>query len=376
MKILLDALQAGNQSGTGRYTEELLKGLPLIDGSVEVRPFVPQGLEVSSLGCSEESVIRVDTDGFLGGSTYRDKKIRKDLKAYKPDIVHYTATIGGQAKRKRWDKSKVVVTVHDLAFLRNPEWFKKSRAVYYRKKIKKTVANADRIIADSCATADDLMIFLEVDEAIIDVVPLGVDAHYKQADEEAQARVRDKYKLPEKFFLYVGTIEPRKNIARIVEAYSEMASGTDLDLVIAGRDGWKVKPIYKAIRKSGVRDRIHLPGYIPQEDLPALYSCAEIFVWPSLWEGFGLPPLEAMACGTPVLTSNVSSLPEVVDLSAMQVDPFDSAAIATGIKRLVEDTRLYKGFQNSGLNRASKFPWSLTAKMTLEVYKRALDGQA
>ncbi|MFP6617048.1 MAG: glycosyltransferase family 1 protein [Candidatus Hydrogenedentota bacterium] len=375
MKILLDALQAGNDSGTGRYTEELLKGLPLIDETVEVRPFVPEGVDVSSLGCTEDSVIRVDTGSALAGSRYRNKKIRKDLKSFKPDIVHYTATIGSQAKAKKWDKSKVILTVHDLGFLREPKWFKKSREVYYKKMIRKSVDYADRIIADSCATADDLMILLEIPESKIDVVPLGVNEQYKQADEDAMSAVRAKYKLPDRFFLYVGTIEPRKNIVRIVEAYSEIASSMELDLVIAGRDGWKVKPIYKAIRKSPVRERIHLPGFVSQEDLPALYSSADVFVWPSLWEGFGLPPLEAMACGTPVVTSNVSSMPEVLEQAAMFADPFSVEKIGELMQRLVTDVKHYKGLRSSGLNRAARYPWRITADMTLDVYRRALDGQ-
>ena len=128
---MLDALQAGNQSGTGRYTEELLKGIPLFDDSIAVRPFLPVGVDINALGCTEESVIRVDTSGFMAGTRYRDKKILKDLKLFQPDIVHYTATIGSQSKQKKWDTSKVVRTVHDLGFLRNPKWVKKDRAVYY-----------------------------------------------------------------------------------------------------------------------------------------------------------------------------------------------------------------------------------------------------
>lgn len=371
---MLDALQAGNQSGTGRYTAELLKGVPLFDDSVEVRPFLPAGVDVESLGCTEDSVIRVDTTGFMAGTRYRDKKIQKDLKVFLPDIVHYTATIGSQSKQKKWDNSKVILTVHDLGFLRNPKWFRRDRAVYYKKMIKKSVAYADRIIADSCATADDLMVFMDVSQDIIDVVPLGVDEHYSPAEDTAQTDLRQKYKLPEKFFLYIGTLEPRKNIDRIVEAFSAIASETPLDLVIAGRDGWKVKPIYKAIQNSPVRGRIHLPGFVAQKDLVTMYSAADILVWPSLWEGFGFPPLESMACGTPVVTSNLSSMPEVVDQAAILVDPFDIDSIASGMKRLATDVTLYKGIQHKGLNRASKFPWRITADMTLDVYKRALNG--
>jgi glycosyltransferase involved in cell wall biosynthesis len=374
LKVLLDALQAGNQSGTGRYTEELLKGLPLASDRVEVRPFVPANVDLAPLGCSADTAILINTDKLLSGSRYRDKGILMDIKAYEPDIVHYTATIGSQAKRRRWDKSKVILTVHDVAFMRHPEWFKKSRAMYYKKKIRKSLDYADQIIADSCATADDLMHYFSISQDKIDVVPLGVDECYTQADEDSVSRVLSKYKLPERFYLYVGTIEPRKNIARIVEAFTQIADESDLDLVIAGRDGWKVKPIYKAIEKSSARDRIHLPGFIDQDDLPAVYSSAEVFVWPSLWEGFGLPPLESMACGTPVITSTTSSLPEVVGHAAAKVDPENTEQLATWMKRMIDETRDYKGFWNMGLNQARRFPWRITAEMTLDVYKRALDA--
>ena len=145
------------------------------------------------------------------------------------------------------------------------------------------MAFADRIIADSCATADDLMLFMEVPQEKIDVVPLGVGEEYTPATESEQARVRAKYNLPDRFYLFLGTLEPRKNIPCIVEAFSIVAPSVPLELVIAGREGWKVKPIHKAINKSQWKDRIHLPGFIAQEDVPALMSTAEIFVWPSLW---------------------------------------------------------------------------------------------
>lgn len=374
MKILLDGLQAGNQSGTGRYTEELIKGLPSIHEMVDLHVALPNDADVGVLGVDDAHRIPVNTQKLLGGSKYRDKGILKDLKRLQPDIVHYPATIGSMAKRKKWDRSKVIVTVHDLAFMRNPEWFKKSRAVYYQKKIRGTVASADRVIVDSCATADDVMLFLEYPEEQIDVVPLGVDDSFREASEEAQASAREKYHLPESFFLFVGTIEPRKNIGAIVEAYENIANRVPQDLVIAGRDGWKVKPIYKTIKKSAFRDRIHLSGFIEQDDLPAVLSAADVFVWPSLWEGFGLPLLEAMACGTPVVTSDVSSIPEVVGHAAATVDPFVPEMIGRAMKNFGTTESLRLGYRNSGLNRVEDFPWSNCVEMTYAVYERALDG--
>ena len=376
MKVLLDGLQAGNQSGTGRYVEELCRGLAQSEQTpLELLPFLPNSIDASSLGYAEDAVVRVNTDKVLGATRYRDKHIFRDIKKFDPHIVHYTATFGSQAKKRKWDRSKVVLTVHDLIFLRNAEWFKKSRAKLYQKLIKKSVAYADRIIADSCATADDLMLFMDVPQEKIDVVPLGVGKEFCLVEEDEQSRVREKYNLPERFYLYLGTLEPRKNIPRIVEAFSKIAPSVELDLVIAGREGWKVKPIHKAIKNSQWKERIHLPGFIDQEDVPALMNAAEVFVWPSLWEGFGLPPLESMACGTPVLTSSTSSIPEVVEHSALTLDPFDSEVIAKGMVMLVEDEARYKSMQNSGFNRVKRYPWSQTVEMTLDVYRRTLRGQ-
>ena len=374
VKILLDGLQAGNLSGTGRYTEELIKGLPSVNEHVDLHVFLPETADAEALGLDEDHVIRVNTKKVLGGSRYRDKKIVNDLKRLQPDIVHYTATIGSIAKRKKWDRSKVIVTVHDLAFMRNPEWFKRSRAVYYQKKIRGTVDNADRLIADSCSTADDLMLFLDQEQENIDVVPLGVDESFKETSEEEQARVRKKYNLPERFFLYVGTIEPRKNIEGIVSGFSNIANRVPQDLVIAGRDGWKVKPIYKAVKDSGFQDRIHFPGFIEQEDLPGVHSAADVFVWPSFWEGFGLPLLEAMACGTPIVTSDVSSIPEVVGHASATVDPYSPETIGRAMKNFALEDSLRLGYVTSGLNRVKDFPWSLCVEMTYDSYERALDG--
>ena len=374
MKILLDGLQAGNRSGTGRYTEELIKGLPAVNEHVDLYAFLPKDVDARALGLEEDHVIRVNTKRLLGGSRYRDKGVLADVKRLQPDIVHYTATIGSIAKRRKWDRSKVIVTVHDLAFMRNPEWFKKNRAVYYQKKITGTVANADRLIADSCSTADDLMLFLEQEQDIIDVVPLGVDESFKPAGDEEKARVRKKYNLPDRFFLYVGTIEPRKNIEGIVKGFANIANRVPQDLVIAGRDGWKVKPIYKAVKSSSFQDRIHFPGYIEQTDLPGVISAADVFVWPSFWEGFGLPLLEAMACGTAVVTSDVSSIPEVVGHAAATVDPFSPETIGRAMKNFALEESLNLGYRTSGLNRVKDFTWRLCVEMTYDVYERALDG--
>ena len=200
-----------------------------------------------------------------------------------------------------------------------------------------------------------------------------MDSQFRPADEERRAAVRARYRLPERFFLYLGTIEPRKNLARVIAAWTRLAETCPLDLVIAGREGWKVGPIRAAAAGSTHTTRIHWIGFVEGADAAALYSCADALVWPSLWEGFGLPPLEAMACGTPVMTSNVSSLPEVTGDAAVLVDPGSVDAIAEGMARLATDTALREDLAQKGQARAATFAWKRTAELTLESYRAAVN---
>ena len=200
-----------------------------------------------------------------------------------------------------------------------------------------------------------------------------MDRHFGPASPEEITRVKEKYRLPKSFYLFVGTLEPRKNIPCVIEAWDLISSDSTSDLVIAGRDGWKTGPIRKAASKVRQPNRIHFPGFIESEDLPALLSGAEAFVWPSLWEGFGLPPLEAMACGTPVVTSDESSLPEVVADAAITVSPEDVDMIANAMRALLVHEDLRETLRERALKRAAEFTWKRTAELTYEAYRRALE---
>jgi glycosyltransferase involved in cell wall biosynthesis len=267
-----------------------------------------------------------------------------------------------------------VLTVHDLSFLREPGWFKRDRATYYRSMIGRSVQTADRILADSEATASDLREFLRVPSEKIDVILLGVDPQGVPETTNADSAIRAKYGLDRDYFLYLGTIEPRKNLPRVVEAFDQIAGDIDVDLVIAGRPGWRYASTMDAIEHAHSRERIRRIGFVPDEDAPSVLRGATAFVWPSLWEGFGLPPLEAMAQGVPVLTSNISSLPEVVGDAAVTVDPEDVDAIALGMCRIATDAELRARLIEAGLARAVKLTWDKTARETLAAYRRTLDG--
>lgn len=365
MNVLINALQAGNRSGTGRYVTELVRALAANPEDLELTVLWPEtepiddlGGHVSVIKTPAHSLRRILTDHW----TIQALCARKGI-----DVIHYPANFGPLLPLRN-----VVVTVHDLSFMHHPEWFRFNRAHYYRWALQRTVRTAKRLIADSEATASDLVQFAAIPREKIDVIPLGVHPGFRPASIAAQTDVRAQYHLPEHFFLYVGTLEPRKNIPRLIEAWSSMAQDIPVDLVIAGRRGWKTQAIDTAVSRSSLNHRIHFLEYLPDTDLPAVMSAAHAFVWPSLFEGFGLPPLEAMACGTPVLTSNVSSLPEIVGDAALMVNPEDPAAIAQGLRQLAEDTTLRKSLRDKGYSRIPMFTWERSATLTLNAYREVL----
>ncbi len=259
-------------------------------------------------------------------------------------------------------QTKVILTVHDLSPLLLPEMYTiKARIWHSFINIRKLVQRADGIIAVSEHTKQALMEVLSVPAAKIIVAPLGVDQEtFKPLLEIDQLRgVRNHYGLPGDFMLFVGTIEPRKNLRSIIEAFDLLDDTAHL--VIAGKWGWKYRDILKRIEASPKRRLIKLIGYVPEADKPYLMKLARAFVWPSLYEGFGLPVLEAMAVGTPVLTSQVTSLPEVTADCALLVNPYNIEDIARGMKTVLRNESLRERYSVKGAERAKKFTWDATA---------------
>jgi glycosyltransferase involved in cell wall biosynthesis len=215
----------------------------------------------------------------------------------------------------------------------------------------------------------------------ISVIHCGVEPRFRRmtdaADGETLATVRRKYDLPQRFILSVGTIQPRKNLARLAEAFDMLNAQRptlDWDLVIAGGKGWLYDGVFEQVKASGLESRVHFIGFVNDADLPALYNLAGLFAFPSLYEGFGLPPLEAMACGTPVVCSKASSLPEVVGDAALTVDPLDVTELAEAMRRAIEDESLRSSLVQRGLMRATRFTWSKAAEELLKVYSHVTKG--
>jgi glycosyltransferase involved in cell wall biosynthesis len=268
-------------------------------------------------------------------------------------------------------RMRTVVTVHDLGYLRYPEAHTAAQRLYLRLSTIWSARAASHLIAVSAATRSDLVRLAGVSPDRITVVHHGVAERFRQPVADP-ARAKAIVGGDELYFLYVGTVQPRKNLARVIEAFAD-ASRRLADasiapiLVIAGKRGWLSEGIARRAAECGVAHRVRFVGYVADDDLPALYREALGFVFPSLYEGFGMPVLEAMACGAPVLTSNSSSLPEVAGDAALMVDPLDTGAIAEGLARLACDAALRQELRQRGYRRAAQFTWDRCAEETLRV---------
>lgn len=306
----------------------------------------------------------LDWTSFVFGLPKIDKLIGGVDKFFMPHFL------GGEVSKN----CKKIITFHDVSFLHHPEFFslkyniahKVARPGHQAKK-------ADAIIVDSISTKQDVANFFKVEASKVSVVPLGVGSQFAPLNDAVFLKeIKQKYHLPDKFILYLGTIEPRKNIIGIVKAFEIFKKDfKQYSLVLAGSLGWKYKEILTVVKNSSVAKDIHLVGFIEEGDKVGIYNLADLFLYPSFFEGFGLPPLEAMACGVPVVTSNRSSLSEVVGESAIMVDPYNIAEIAFAMKEVMADKQLYDSLKNQGLVQAKKFYWMETAKKTLQVLKNA-----
>ena len=270
-----------------------------------------------------------------------------------------------------------VVTVHDLGYLYYPRAHRPLDRLYLDLSTRYNARAASRIIAVSQATKDDLVQHCGIEPDKITVVYSGCSETMQPVEDEATVeRVKARYGIQGDYVLYVGTLQPRKNLGRLLEAYAMVRRRAERDetpcLVIAGRKGWLYDQIFQQVEKLGLEIEVIFPGYVPQDDLPALLSGARLFVFPSLYEGFGLPVLEAMACGTPVLCSNVSSLPEVAGNAALLVDPLDVESMAEAMNRLLQDEGLRARLVERGLQQARQFSWDRCARETLAVLEATL----
>jgi glycosyltransferase involved in cell wall biosynthesis len=263
----------------------------------------------------------------------------------------------------------LVLSIHDVSSRVYPAFFSPRVRLLLGLLVGPGVRRAARIITISESAKRDIVRFYRVRPGRIVVTHLAAGSQFSPQSDREVSRVRQAYSLPSRYILAVGNRQPRKNLPRLVQAFAGLAADMpDLTLVIAGQSGWQGSDVESAVRDRGIGGRVRFTGFVPDADLPALYSGAEIFCYPSLYEGFGLPPLEAMACGTPTVTSNTASLPEVVGDAAMTVDPTSVEQITFALKSLLESQDMRLDYARRGMARAALVSWERTARLTRDVY--------
>lgn len=350
-------------SGISRYTVKLIEALTALPNSPQIVLLLAGGLgPLAKLGL--EHITLKGCERLPGLLTYGNILIRQTAVRLKLDAVHdptgITPFLLGTGK------AHSVVTIHDTIPLSFPGVSTHLDTLVYRHWLPQRLPHVDTIITVSAASKRDIVQYYRVPEAKITHIPEGTDYQPCASAHVAQAHTR--YKLPERYILFVGSVEERKNLRRVLEAFHLLRQRSiPQKLVIVGAQKWRFTGILETFEKLELENDVVFTGYVEEGDLPALYTGADAFVFPSLYEGFGLPALEAMACGVPVVSSNLSSLPEVVGDAGLLIDPYDTQAIADALYRLLNDIELHKSLRAKGLARAQNFRWSTTAQLTTQL---------
>jgi glycosyltransferase involved in cell wall biosynthesis len=270
-------------------------------------------------------------------------------------------------------RTRSVLTVHDLAFERFPEFFPPGVRMRTKLLVRWSCHRADHVITVSEFSKRDLVEIYRLDPKRVTVTYEGPAEAYKPMDvEQAKRHLQEAYGIETPFVLYVGNLEPRKNLSRLLEAFAQLKRNDRIahKLVIVGRKGWLYDGIFETLRKNSLDEQVLLTGYVPSADLPAFYNAATLMIYPSLYEGFGLPVVEAMACGTPVITSLGSSLEEIASGAAVLIDPYSVSSIATAIEKVANSGDVQRDLRQAGLARAARFSFRKMAEQTRSVYHR------
>lgn len=377
MHIGIDAHAIGaQQGGNETYIRNLIRALAEIDGRNRYTIYL-----------AEPRAAREWREGFV--PRFPNFEIR--LLPKPTPIVRVPLALAIELRRPAQDKVDVlhvqytappfcpvpvVATIHDLAFEHMPETFTRRGSLQLKLTVRRTAQRAARIATVSEYSRQDLLRTYQLPPEKVAVTYNGIEAHFTThtTTPNEPEEIRRRFGISREFLLAVGSLQPRKNLVRLIRAYAGLrgeTSGSAPQLVIVGRKLWLADEIFAEVRRQAWGQDVILTGYVADEDLPKLYRAASAFVYPSLFEGFGLPPVEAMACGTPVVTSDVSSLPEVVGEAALLIDPRDERALADALLRIVSDQPLRARLREQGIVQAAKFTWRTAAERTLELYREA-----
>ena len=348
---------SGQVTGIGYYTQNLIKEY----SSIPDADF-----------CYYKSA-KGDEPNTIDRMLWENIHLRSMAKRDKVDVLH----VPGFAGPKSIGSIKKVTTVHDLIGMIYPQNLGLVSRFYWQRWLPACVKNSEHIIADSENTKKDIMRLLRIPEKAISVVYLAVDSRFKKIEKNnAQKEVLKKYKIDKKYILNVGTVEPRKNIINLIEAFRlfmQASDDTDMILVIAGKKGWDYQRCFSKAKDLDIAGSVIFCDYVSDEDMPILYNNAESFVYPSLYEGFGLPVLEALSCGIPVVCSNVSSLPEVAGNAALYIDPGSIESIKEMLLESVYSKETIRDLSAQALLQAEKFSWKTTAEQTMGIYRKVFN---
>lgn len=368
MLIAIDAHAIGRHlTGNEVYVRSLLNAFALHNQDRDILAYV-SGVEARAWVPSRIQVRRVAANPFLRLGFDLAHRIRKD----RPDVLHvqYTAPLACSVP--------VVTTVHDVSFLEHPEYFTRDRALQLRVTVGRTVRRAARILTGTEHARNAILrVYPNLEEDKVTVVPLAAAPEFRPISRDAAvATVRERYSIARPFVLSVGDMQPRKNhvgliraFARLVKAYPQLTH----NLVLVGKPTWFSPKVQEAARESGVGDRIQFFGFVSDPDLLQLYNACDCFVFPSFYEGFGFPALEAMACGRAVVCSDASALPEVVDGAAILFDPYAIDEMVRAIADVLLDVQLRARMERLGIQRAAHFSWQKTAQKTLEAFHQVVE---
>jgi glycosyltransferase involved in cell wall biosynthesis len=369
MRVAIDARKL-HDFGIGTYIRNLLRHLSRLDGRTEyvLLCHEPDMVIGAQLGPNFRTVLEPSPNY----SIREQIRVPWVLMRERPDVFHSPHYVLPPAVRCR-----SVVTIHDTIHLTFPQYLPNKLAYAYAKASMWSAARrSHRILTVSEASKRDILHFFDVPEEKVVVVYNAIDERFsREPDPDSVARVRERFQLHQRFVLYVGNIKPHKNLVRLIEAFHALRRDEleDIKLLIIGDEISKWPRLRRAVHEHKLHKHVRFLGYLPDDTLAILYRLASVFVFPSLYEGFGLPPLAAMASGTPVVTSNVSSLPEVAGDAAVLVDPYDAESIVDGVRRVLTDDTLAADMRRKGLLRAREFSWERSVAKTWDLY-RAIGG--
>jgi glycosyltransferase involved in cell wall biosynthesis len=369
MRFAVDAHAIGRHlTGNEVYVRSLLNAFAARDRECEFVAYISASEAPSQLSASIRTR-SISPNPFLRLGLQLAFRVRQDH----PDLLHvqYTGPVGCNVP--------VVVSVHDVSFLEHPEYFKRDRALQLQWTVRRTVQKAARVLTGSeFSRSSILKVYGDLDEDKVVVVPNAAASQFRPISREtAAATVRDRFSIAGPFVLSVGDLQPRKNQIGLIRAFAALVRAYPQikhKLVLAGKATWFSGRVMEAARESGVADRIEFIGFVSDPDLLQLYNACDLFVFPSFYEGFGLPALEAMACGRAVVCSNTSALPEVVDGAAILFDPYSIDQMVRALADLLLDSELRTRMERLGLQRAAHFSWQKTAERTLEVFREVAEG--